>query len=93
MLGDRNVPSSNLVFSTTTYDTSQKKSYRFIEEEHMEMLQAEGKWPNSRLVSSPSNSPPKKKDRECTYHMYDSNITASVVTIVRLAYIIINSTP
>lgn len=51
MLGDRNVPSSNLVFSTTgqsryeydTYDISQKKSYRFIEEEHMEMLQAEGK--------------------------------------------------
>lgn len=63
----------------------------------MEMLQAEGKervpnqkWPNSRLVSSPSNSPPKKKDRECTY---DSSITASVVTTVRLAYIIINSTP
>lgn len=49
MLGDRNVPSSNLVFSTTAssrydaYDISQKKSYRFIEEEHMEMLQAEGK--------------------------------------------------
>lgn len=49
MLGDRNVPSSNLVFSTTgtsrydTYDISKKKSYRFIEEEHMEMLQAEGK--------------------------------------------------
>lgn len=49
MLGDRNVPSSNLVFCTTgtsrydTYDISQKKSYRFIEEEHMEMLQAEGK--------------------------------------------------